>query len=129
MGDQTILQVGVGGVLAILILRLVFDFLKSRKNGHDRSAAQLGPAVEQKINEMYQCLNVRGPTNERLIYGPPGLGPNVEKLGNDIRENTEAVHGQTRVLERVVDELKGNRAETAELNKALQNFLNLSRRS
>jgi len=29
-------SVGVGGILAILILRLVFDFLKSRRNGNGR---------------------------------------------------------------------------------------------
>jgi hypothetical protein len=29
-------SVGVGGILAILILRLVFDFLKHRRNGNGR---------------------------------------------------------------------------------------------
>lgn len=116
--SDIMMQLGVGGILTVMILRQVFDFLQHRKNGK----------ADTQIREMHEWLSVRGPRGEKLIYGPPGLGDDVKRLGDRIEANTEAVRDQTRLMDRVLEEQKATRGETAELNKALSNFLNINRR-
>lgn len=36
--DNVLLQLGIGGILCVLVLKLVFDFLRSKRNGSQNSS-------------------------------------------------------------------------------------------
>ena len=53
MNDQILLQLGVGGIFTVLVLRTVFEFLlKGKKNDHETAIVQpleLGHTLETQI--------------------------------------------------------------------------------
>lgn len=97
--DSLLLQIGVGGIFSILVLREVFSYLTKRNGSVDAG----------RLKHIDDVISARDQQNERLIYREPGIRAVLEKLTETIektgREQTDAITGQTRWLQRVDDRL------------------------
>lgn len=108
--NDTLVQLGVGGALALLIiervLTLVFNFLKERKNkGVDL------PLLAQQVNELYQWHSVTDDDGVKRWYVRRSLEEAIRELSANIRAQTE-------VLQELVLEQRDTRRDLDRLKDA-----------
>jgi hypothetical protein len=104
--DDLVLQLGVGGIFAVLLIKLVLDWLKPiidkklatepsppAKADPDKDAiAELVAAVgrmEKKIDTLHEWHNVRGQDGRLLWYYPSSLDKAIGDLAKNIEAQTE----------------------------------------
>lgn len=93
--DQLLLQIGVGGALAWLIIKEVLDFLKSRKEPHDRRTddqAQLDmftllKKILSKTEDLHEWHDYDDPNNpgSKVWYGTAVIN-RIDKLEKKIND-------------------------------------------
>ncbi len=132
-------QLGVGAIFAILILREVFTFLKSKKDVPPQ-IVQLSPEIENSITSMsskvgrlhdlrhdiqrslrqtsdlYELHNVKDQDGAPIWYSKPSLEKVIEKLADNIQTwNT--------VMVKVADKLEQSDRDHENIGKKLDRLL------
>ncbi len=115
--NETLTQLGVGGILVILVLREVFGFLKARgTNGKGRSTC------DECASALKELLGIAGETKRRGEE-TTGMVSALYKL-HDVRD----AHGQpvwyAGSLTDAVRELSANLKAQAEILRDLRNSIN-----
>lgn len=104
MDDVT--QIAAGGMFAIMVIKEVFSFLKSKKpngNGHSNGVSS-GETKEllkmsSQLDELHRMHSVRDLDGRPIWYFPTHLEAHIEELSSNIDKLTRAV-------ERLSDELR-----------------------
>ena len=85
VSDPILTQVGIGGVLAVLILREVFGFLSKRSKREVDLAA-----LDQRVSDLWDWHNKEDPaTGVKVWYVRASLENAIEKLAENIEKMTE----------------------------------------
>lgn len=99
--ETLLLQLGVGGIFAILILKTVFDFLTKKKdekkNGNGNGLSTVKVALQ--IKDLWDWHNISDEDGVKLWYFRRSLEPAVHKLA-------ENIESQTRILQMLADRLE-----------------------
>lgn len=94
---ELMLQLGVGGILAILVLREVFSFLRSRGNNNIDLTAEIR-CVKTRIDELYRWHDVRDEDGTPIWYRRASMTRSIERLTSSISELERAVQRQAEIL-------------------------------
>lgn len=93
---ETLTQIGVGGVFALLVIREVLSFLKSRKNGSTKLAGEL--------TSDYWQAEQRKATSEIIIAIVVPILSNQTAILNELRiEHGKVSQSLAIVLDRMVE--------------------------
>lgn len=95
-----IMELGVGGIFAILVIREVLGFLRSRKNGGypDRKIAE----IHNWIEDLWNWHNVTDNDGVKIWYVRRSLEDAIRKLSDNIDV-------QTKAFQEMVNEMKATR--------------------
>lgn len=118
--DNLILQLGVGGAVAVYIVKTVLEFiLKYTSSQKRRQAEERGETIESKmlqsllkieacmatasreVHELYDWHNVKDDDHVFAWYGRKSLSANVEKLQTAVIELARSAEKQTALLEQL----------------------------
>ena len=105
---NVLVQLGVGGIFCVLVLRLVFDFLSKKKFG--KNGLCLTPKIIQQIQDLWEWHSKTDDEGVKVWYVRRSLEKAIERLA----ENTDT---QTTVLTELVHEIRDMRRDI-ELRKA-----------
>lgn len=115
MGSFGLGDLGVAAIVVLLVLREVFSFLKSRKNGDDGDAvwrASLGRTTEKmagEIHQLYVWHDVKDSDGLPVWYVKSSLEAAIAALADNIAAQTVAYTEQTAFLRECMIELKGRK--------------------
>lgn len=110
--DQLLLQVGVGGIFAILVLDKVFQFLEkhNRKGGAALQPPGFCPAISTEervlpvLREIHKWLSAEDQDGVKKIYNNRRhLEKGLDKMIESIDSLSKSVHEQNIVLRGVVE--------------------------
>ena len=122
--DNLILQLGVGGAVAIYIVKTVLEFILKYTSSQKRKLAEeRGETIEAKmlqslqkieasmitvsreVHELYDWHNVKDDDHVFAWYGRKSLTVNVEKLQAAVTELARSAEKQTSLLgQLIIDE-------------------------
>lgn len=97
--SEALRDLGIGGIFAVLILRMVFDFLKTQKDKRNGNGKPPSAEMQRDLADIHETISARDAEGNRLIYRQTGLRDAIEDL-------TDAIKDQTRWLEKVNDDVK-----------------------
>lgn len=97
--DNTLIQVGVGGTFALLVIREVFGFVKYLKNNksnqkerEDDQGADL-PRMARQIDDLHQWHSLTDEEGVKIWYVRRSLEEALRELSSNIRAQTEVLQG------------------------------------
>ena len=106
--NNTLVQLGVGGLVALLIIREVLNFLKQRRD--DKGGVDL-QHLAQQVSELYQWHSVVDSEGVKVWY----IRRCLEEV---IRELSANIRAQTKVLQELVLEQRDTRRDLERLKDA-----------
>lgn len=83
--ETGLMQLGVGGIFAVLVLRQVFDFLSRKKNGWGASK------IARQIDDLHRWHDVRDSEGVPIWYVRKSLDSSIERLADNIEKQTETL--------------------------------------
>ena len=104
--------ISVAGILTILILREVFNFLQRRKMGSDHSIAELKPylsSIDKKITALYDWHNKEDDDGVKVWYVRKSLENAIDNLNETIQHQEKlfrAIFDKIEQIDRDVKDLK-----------------------
>ena len=113
--SDLILQLGVGGVFALLVIRTVFDFLskqrekKSNGNGSSISAAAmndmftLNRSILSFVEDLHKWHDVKDEDQVPVWYVRKSLERLIGELGKSVNGMTRAIEDQTEAFKAMVE--------------------------
>lgn len=99
--NDIMMQLGVGGIFAILVIREVFTFLRSRVD----KSSDLDVVVRDvkiRVDELYRWHDVRDEDGTPIWYIRSSMTRSVEQLARSISELETAVRRQAEVLDKLM---------------------------
>ena len=102
---NVLVQLGVGGIFCVLVLRLVFDFLGKKRLSKNGDC--LTPAIIQQVKDLWDWHNKTDEEGVKVWYVSRSLEKAIERLA----ESTET---QTKVLTELVHGFKDLRRDISE---------------
>lgn len=106
--NNTLTQLGVGGLVAVLLVREVLNFLKQRRNDKDGVDLQ---RLAQQVTDLYQWHSVVDGEGVKVWYVRRSLEEAIRDLSANIRAQTE-------VLQQVLLESRETRRDLERLKDA-----------
>jgi len=106
MDTNNLAQLSVGLIAAILVLREVFSFLKTR-NGNNPVLKRLDE-IDRRVQQLYDWHNVTDENGTKIWYAQRSMSRSVEKL-------SESIQAQTVILKQMVEEMRNLYGEVREL--------------
>jgi hypothetical protein len=122
MDEKTLIQLGVGGTLAILLLREVFAFLREimKKDTGDDDREEIADClgdIHQRLNDLHRWHDVRDPSSGVFVwyasFGNATLMETLVAIGDNVRMQTE-------VLRSLLEIAKENKADLKRVTGDLQ---------
>lgn len=121
MNNELLLQVGVGGIFAMLLIREVLTFLgpvlKNGRNGHTAKGSACDAdclrRVEAMLIDLYEWHNVRDPRGVLVWYAQFGN----EELKDLLKTMTDNVGTQTEMLKELLRISQESQAQLAALSR------------
>lgn len=105
--EQQLLQLGVGGLFAILVIREVFSFLKERTRCQNNKQLE---RMAHQIHELHQWHDVTDEDGVRVWYVRRSLEQAIEKL-------TLTLDAQTQLLRELTMSLQETRRDIDEMRR------------
>lgn len=102
--DQMILQIGVGGALALLVIREVLTFLKER-------GPQPGDDMYQMVKDLHEWHAVADQDGVKVWYVRRSLEEAVEKLATTIEKLADTQRATQEVMREMARDLRDLRKE------------------
>lgn len=99
---NVLVQLGVGGIFCVMVLRLVFDFLNKRKNG--KNGVCLTSELVKQIQDLWDWHAKTDEEGVKVWY----VRRSLEKAITRLAENTDT---QTKVLSELVHEIRDMRRD------------------
>lgn len=98
--DTAFTQIGIGGIIALLVLREVFGFLRGR-NGSGKITSddlrRIRKALEQ-IHDLWEWHNVSDADGVKLWYVRRSLEESMDQLSKNISKQTEVLSEMLRSI-------------------------------
>jgi len=114
MTADVMTDVGVGGILALLIIREVLNFLKDRKRSNDDNAKDAWNEAIRQIHELHTWHAKTDQDGVPVWYVRRSLEDAIAKLADNIGRQTDifnAMHNDISLMRRDMDqsmvEIKG----------------------
>ena len=100
---ENISELSTGGILIVIILKIVFDFVKERKsNGGNGNTQYFAKAESDKhITEIHDVLLAQPPR--------PSLVATVTRLDESMRDQVQKQREAVHVLGEIRDEIRSNK--------------------
>jgi len=134
MDNGNLTQLGIGGIFTVMVLNIVFNFLKpflaSKKNSFEMEAKSTSRdnimataarvtnideflkdrddtffGIKNRIERMDGIIGRRNEQDVPLIYNP-GLERAIEKLSTNLERQTESTNQQTAMIGKLMDNCK-----------------------
>lgn len=115
--ENQLLQLGVGGLFAILVLREVFSFLKERTRCQNNKPFE---KMVKQIDELHQWHDVTDDDGVRVWYVRRSLEGAIEKL-------THTLDAQTLLLRELVLSLQETRKDIEETRRDVDDLIRETR--
>lgn len=112
METQDLLSLGAGGALAIIVIREVLNFLKSRGQVDDDKVVQ-----ELRIEIINKLNRIDRMNKDMYDWYNPKDGYVRRSLEKAVADSTKATEKLTQVLSAMFDELKEVRRDVTELRR------------
>lgn len=113
MEGELLTQIGVGGILVVLVLREVFGFLKpllekrrtnGNGNGGHKANGHMSAETVAQVHELHRIMSKTDTDGTPLVYFPRSLAAAVQELAHATSE-------QNTLLERLNDNVSEARRE------------------
>lgn len=108
--EDRLLEVGVGGLVAIMIIRMVLDFLKSKKGESDQKVLR---CIEKNCQECLRLQrdlhiwhNVADNEGVKVWYVRRSLEEAITKLSENIGKQTEVLQGMGNAIHTMHNDMK-----------------------
>jgi hypothetical protein len=106
-GDSILLQLGVGGIFAIMVIREVLGFLRDRKGGatseEGAKTRELVHQVKSKLDELHKWHDVRDDEQVPVWYVRKSLEREIGKLCEAVGKLEQAATKQAAAIEKLVE--------------------------
>lgn len=100
MTESAMLQLGVGGIFALMILKTVFDFVGKKRNGVDLRR------VEREVHDLHNWHDVNDPdTGAKIWYSSRSMSKMLDKLGDHLDEQTKCLQRLCRDSEEIKEKI------------------------
>jgi hypothetical protein len=86
MIDGTLEQVGIGGIFAVLLIREVLHFLKSREQ---RNEAALDERAIAKIHNTHEILSMKDEDGAPLVFTPRSMSRTISMIAETQRQQAD----------------------------------------
>ncbi len=116
--EQQLLQLGAGGLFALLVLREVFGFLK------DRVRCTHNAALEQMAKELHEMHEWHAVTDEDVVkvwYIRRSLENTLDKLSHTLDAQTQLLKEMVLILKDTRNEMDAVIRETREIHREIRN--------
>lgn len=91
--DSIVIQLGVGGIFAVLTLKLVFDFLNARNKPSLESIQREVMETRKKTQDLWEWHNVSDPhTGLKSWYTPRESQAIMTGVRREVGKQTDAIH-------------------------------------
>ena len=117
--DDALLQLGVGGIFALMIIKEVFNFLSKRNGGSKANlddstisrkvSKDLSPKVDESLHILRDLHEWHSKTDEdgvKVWYVRRSLERTIDDLSDAIKAQNELLQEQTRALRDVLGKLE-----------------------
>ena len=116
MEDQ-LLQVGAGGLFALLVIREVFSFLKERVRCSGNTMLE---HMAKQIHEMHEWHAVTDEDGVKVWYVRRSLENALEKLSHTLDAQTQLLREMVLILKDTRNEMDAVIRETREIHRELR---------
>jgi hypothetical protein len=116
MEDQ-LLQVGAGGLFALLVIREVFSFLKERVRCSSNTMLE---HMAKQIHEMHEWHAVTDEDGVKVWYVRRSLENALEKLSHTLDAQTQLLREMVLILKDTRNEMDAVIRETREIHRELR---------
>ena len=100
-------EVGIGGAVAILVLKEVFNFIKEmRKDNSCVDDDKERRRINNKIEALYEWHNVKDENGVPIWYHRPQAERIIEKMAENIATQTEVLKDLSREIRSLHDKVK-----------------------
>jgi len=122
MGSETLIQLGVGGIVALLVLKSVFDFLKTTKFGRNgrptveellrkvvdtnSALAEQMRVVTQEVHDMWMWHSQTDDEGVKVWYVRKSLENAINTLADNVDREIGLLERLDRRLERVEERME-----------------------
>ena len=92
-GSELAIQVGIGGTLALLVLREVFAFLKGR-------SAQASNECQRQLQDLWDWHNLADDEGVKVWYVRKSLERSIDALAENVKHQTEMLEALKHEIQR-----------------------------
>jgi hypothetical protein len=116
--EQQLLQLGAGGLFALLVLREVFGFLKERvRYTHNTALEQMA----KEVHEMHEWHAVTDEDGVKVWYIRRSLENTLDKLSHTLDAQTQLLKEMVLILKDTRNEMDAVIRETREIHREIRN--------
>lgn len=116
--EQQLLQLGAGGLFALLVLREVFGFLKERvRYTHNAALEQMA----KEVHEMHEWHAVTDEDGVKVWYIRRSLENTLDKLSHTLDAQTQLLKEMVLILKDTRNEMDAVIRETREIHREIRN--------
>ncbi|MBY0354403.1 MAG: hypothetical protein K2Q12_01585 [Rickettsiales bacterium] len=116
--EQQLLQLGAGGLFALLVLREVFGFLKERvRYTHNAALEQMA----KEVHEMHEWHAVTDEDGVKVWYIRRSLENTLDKLSLTLDAQTQLLKEMVLILKDTRNEMDAVIRETREIHREIRN--------
>jgi hypothetical protein len=116
--DDQFLQVGAGGLFALLVLREVFGFLKEKVRAQSNLVID---NMAKQIQELHEWHAVTDEDGVKIWYLRRSLEGAIEKLTNNLDIQTQLLREMVLILKDSRNEMDAVIRETREIHREISN--------
>ena len=116
--EQHLLQLGAGGLFALLVLREVFGFLKERVRNTNNTALE---QMAKEVHEMHEWHAVTDEDGVKVWYIRRSLENTLDKLSHTLDAQTQLLKEMVLILKDTRNEMDAVIRETREIHREIRN--------
>ena len=97
------------GIFVVMVLWFVWkivEVMQTKRNDREKSTQSFSCAMDDRLDQVsrhvrdiHEVTESRGSDGERLVFRQVGLEKSIEKLAENVGNNTDAIREQTRWME------------------------------
>jgi hypothetical protein len=116
--EQQLLQLGAGGLFALLIIREVFGFLKERVRCNSNVTIE---QMAKEVHEMHEWHAVTDEDGVKVWYIRRSLEHTLDKLSHTLDAQTQLLKEMVLILKDTRNEMDAVIRETREIHREIRN--------
>lgn len=116
--EQQLLQLGAGGLFALLVIREVFGFLKERVRCNSNVTIE---QMAKEVHEMHEWHAVTDEDGVKVWYIRRSLENTLDKLSHTLDAQTQLLKEMVLILKDTRNEMDAVIRETREIHREIRN--------